>query len=236
MAYVYAHRRLDTNSIFYIGIGSDSTFKRAYDSKHRNKYWKNIVNKTDYVVEILHTNIEWETACNYERHFIKEYGRRDLGAGDLVNMTDGGDGLYNPADEVRQKLRYKKSEEHKQLLREYRKGKKASKETIDKRLANGYHQTDEYKIKQRVSHVGKKHTEASKEKMRKPKPTRTSTHSERISQANKGKSAWNKGSRQSNAWQHELEIKALRNDGYSIEALRKKFRCGERIIKTILSN
>ena len=30
MAYLYRHIRLDTNEIFYIGIGSDINYKRAF--------------------------------------------------------------------------------------------------------------------------------------------------------------------------------------------------------------
>ena len=91
MPIVYRHRRLDTNEIFYIGIGK--TEKRAYNkSNNRNKYWKNIVNKTKYSIEILFNNITWEDAKELEILLIKEYGRKDLGLGPLVNMTDGGDG------------------------------------------------------------------------------------------------------------------------------------------------
>ena len=38
MAYVYKHTRLDTNEIFYIGIGSDNSFNRAFSKKKRNNF------------------------------------------------------------------------------------------------------------------------------------------------------------------------------------------------------
>lgn len=55
MAYLYRHIRLDKNVPFYIGIGSDNLGKytRAYSTRSRNSYWKNIVNKTQYVIEIM---------------------------------------------------------------------------------------------------------------------------------------------------------------------------------------
>ena len=54
-SYVYSHTRLDNNEIFYIGIGvhrKDDKYKRAY-KKDRSLFWKNIVNKTNYSVNIL---------------------------------------------------------------------------------------------------------------------------------------------------------------------------------------
>lgn len=91
MAIVYQHRRKDNNEIFYIGIGL--TDKRAYHTKSRGKFWKDYISKYQYEVEITHRNIIWEEACVIEKYLISFYGRRDLGLGSLVNMTDGGDGV-----------------------------------------------------------------------------------------------------------------------------------------------
>jgi hypothetical protein len=90
MAVVYRHRRLDTNQVFYVGIGKSE--KRAYSNNGRNYYWKNITKKTKYNVEIISTNISWEDACELESFLISQYGRRELNSGSLVNMTDGGEG------------------------------------------------------------------------------------------------------------------------------------------------
>lgn len=89
---VYRHKTLDTHEVFYIGIGNSS---RPYKKSGRTRYWKNIVNKHNYYVEILQKNLSWDTACELEKLLIQEYGRRDLGTGCLVNMTDGGDGVRN---------------------------------------------------------------------------------------------------------------------------------------------
>lgn len=43
MALVYKHIRLDTNQVFYIGVGK--TDKRPYSKIYRNKHWHNVVNK-----------------------------------------------------------------------------------------------------------------------------------------------------------------------------------------------
>lgn len=91
MAYVYRHIRTDLNLPFYIGIGSDNHYKRAYN-KNRNKHWKSITTKTSYEVEIMLDDLTWEEACEKEKELIKLYGRSDLHQGSLSNKTDGGEG------------------------------------------------------------------------------------------------------------------------------------------------
>jgi hypothetical protein len=92
-AYVYAHKRLDNKNVFYIGIGSLSNFKRAYQVDKRNEHWKRIYNKTMIEVEILLTNLTWEEANSWESYLIGLYGRSNKNTGHLCNMTDGGDGV-----------------------------------------------------------------------------------------------------------------------------------------------
>jgi hypothetical protein len=109
MAYLYRHIRLDKNEPFYIGIGSDSTYKRA-NAKYkgdRNKIWYDITAKSKYEVEILFDDISWEFACEKEKEFIALYGRKNNNTGILANMTDGGEGVvganYTRTIESRQK-------------------------------------------------------------------------------------------------------------------------------------
>jgi len=90
MAIVYQHRRNDTNEVFYVGIGKDQY--RAYSDRDRNKYWKNIVNKVGYIVQIVLEGVNYPEAFYTERYLIRYYGRKDLGLGLLVNVTDGGEG------------------------------------------------------------------------------------------------------------------------------------------------
>lgn len=95
--YVYRHIRLDTGEPFYIGIGTKSDKQSEYhraNSKHkRNDFWKSVVNKADYEVEILLESNDYDFIKQKEIELIALYGRRDLGKGTLVNMTDGGDGV-----------------------------------------------------------------------------------------------------------------------------------------------
>ena len=85
--YTYAHIRNDTNQIFYIGKGIG---KRAWWKHGRNNYWHKIVNKHGYTVEIL---AYWKTeadAFNHEKLLISCF--KDMQY-ELVNFTDGGDGV-----------------------------------------------------------------------------------------------------------------------------------------------
>lgn len=91
MAYVYKHIRLDTNEVFYIGIGSDKYFYRANDTKRRNKYWSNITNMTDWSVEIIVSDITYDEAKSIEIEYIELYKRKQDG-GTLCNLTKGGEG------------------------------------------------------------------------------------------------------------------------------------------------
>ena len=100
---VYIHKRKDTNEVFYVGIGDE---KRPYKKKGRNIHWQRIVQKHGYDVHIIHTNLTWLNACEIEKKLISEYGRKDLGLGYLVNMTNGGEGAFGRVvkDKTRKQL------------------------------------------------------------------------------------------------------------------------------------
>jgi len=153
MAYLYKHIRLDNNEIFYIGIGSDNNFKRAYSKFGRNKFWKNVTNKTEYVVEIVENNLTWEDACKLEITLIEKYGRKDLNNGNLVNMTNGGEGIIGLIQ----------TDEHKLKNSLSNKGKKKSESHIEKMKKRK--QTEETKQKISKSNTGKKRTIQTKQKI-----------------------------------------------------------------------
>lgn len=90
MAIVYLHRRIDTGQVFYVGVGN--TKKRAKDKSKRSNFWKSIVSKHPYEIDIVKRNISREQALEIEAMLIQYYGRRDLGKGPLCNLTDGGEG------------------------------------------------------------------------------------------------------------------------------------------------
>jgi len=100
---IYIHLRLDTNEVFYVGIGGK---RRPYSKHARNRYWKSIVNLVGYKVEILSDNLSWENAQQAEIELIKIYGRKDLKEGILSNQTDGGEGKVGVicSDETKSKI------------------------------------------------------------------------------------------------------------------------------------
>ena len=95
MAIVYTHTRNDNGQVFYVGIGTREL--RAYTKHSRSSWWGYIANKHGFTVNITHSDLIWEEACAIERYLIAFYGRRDLGEGTLVNLTDGGEGVENPS-------------------------------------------------------------------------------------------------------------------------------------------
>jgi hypothetical protein len=151
MAYLYRHIRLDKNIPFYIGIGSDSDYGRAFGKESRNRFWRFVVNKTAYDVEIIIDDISWEEACKKEIEFIALYGRTDKKMGSLVNLTDGGDGSLGVAV----------SDETKAKLSNALKGKVFSKETREKLSAKAKErECDTERIKELAKiNTGRKHSE-----------------------------------------------------------------------------
>lgn len=87
MIVTYAHYRLDTSQVFYIGKGS---IRRAYEQRGHNKYWNAVVAKHGYKISVL---ANWKTdkeAFEHEKFLIACF--KDLGH-PLTNATDGGEGV-----------------------------------------------------------------------------------------------------------------------------------------------
>ena len=153
--YTYAHSKPD-GTIFYIGKGIG---RRAY-SKNRNDYWKRIVAKYGYEVQIL---AYWDTEKESLDHEVLLIAcMKDMGI-ELCNLTEGGEGATG----------YQHSEEHKASLKGNSygastwgmtfKGKKHSEESKAKmsyvRIGNknkaGTTLSEESKAKISASNIGK---------------------------------------------------------------------------------
>ena len=166
MAVVYQHKRLDDNTVFYVGIGKDVA--RAYSKSGRSKHWRNIVNKVGYSVTILIGEISMEEACRLEVELISYYGRLYLGEGLLVNITSGGELGYNRRGTW---LGKKLSPEHKEKFRLAKLGKKRAKHSEEtkakmRKSHSGKKLSEETKEKLRIINTGKKHSDETKEKLR----------------------------------------------------------------------
>lgn len=101
--YVYGYIRLDTNTYFYIGKGTGIRYKRI---DLRSKHFKNILNITDCVVEIIADNLTENEALQLECDLIDKlifeegysiecdyYTDKNNGFNHLVNNTLGGEGI-----------------------------------------------------------------------------------------------------------------------------------------------
>jgi hypothetical protein len=70
-----------------------------------NKHKKNIIKQLllegkEPLTVVLKKKLTFEESTQFEVELIKQYGRRDLGTGCLVNLTDGGEGTVNVTSEV----------------------------------------------------------------------------------------------------------------------------------------
>jgi group I intron endonuclease len=153
---VYRHRRLDNNKIFYIGISSNN--ERPYHkNSSRNRFWNNIVNKTNYTVEIICENLNKENAKELEIFMIFIYGRSNLGLGSLCNLTDGGESANG----------YKHSDETKRKIAESTKRRMQNKDYLlkMKKVHLGSKRSNETKIKMSEAQKGKKLSNETKKKL-----------------------------------------------------------------------
>lgn len=142
--YVYAYLR-DDGSPYYIGKGEKL---RAW-KPHRRRNGADIVPKDKTKIVILYHSLTELWSVLLERKLIRWYGRKDLGTGILVNLTDGGEGVSGRKASDLQKERVSKSN----------KGKKPSENTI--RLSI---------IGRKKALTGKPRPSWVKDKLRKPKP------------------------------------------------------------------
>jgi hypothetical protein len=149
---VYFHINVDKNIIFNVGIGNS---KRPYSKHNRNKWWHNFVKKYDYNVIIVHTNLSWNEACELEKKYIAQIGRKDLKLGTLLNLTNGGDGGDTSSGKKHSnKTKKKMSESHLGEKNAFY-GKKHSKKSIKKI------------VEKRKFQIIKKHSDKTKKKLSK---------------------------------------------------------------------
>jgi len=173
--FIYGLVDPELNQIRYIGKSKDPEERlrdHLKESKRRENYrhcWiysllsKNLKPQLTIIEECTEDN--WEER---ERHWIKYY--REKVGNLLTNMTDGGDGMHNPSEEVRRKIG-KKNKGRKHTPEELKKMSEALKG--ERNPFYGRHHTEETKRKisekkkgQPSPMKGKKFSEEHRRKLR----------------------------------------------------------------------
>ncbi len=97
--YVYMYYDPDTSEPFYIGKGCKNRY-RDISQKQRNSWLYNKIQKLRHsgllvkdFTTFIQEKLSETNALLLEQKFIKKYGRRDIGTGILLNMSNGGDGM-----------------------------------------------------------------------------------------------------------------------------------------------
>ena len=166
--YVYAYiRSVDSPTAkagtpYYIGKGSG---RRAYD-----KHGKTPVPKEKSAIIFLEQNLSEIGAFALERRYIIWYGRKDIGTGILLNMSDGGYGGINSSI----------SEERKRTLSVLMSGENNPMYGVS---SESRMTPEAIKIKNEKlskAHKGRVFTEEWKAKLKGPKPKLTCPHCARV--------------------------------------------------------
>lgn len=138
---LYYHRNMETNEIFYVGIGRE---KRAYFLHGRNDIWKKYVKKHGKpLIEIYKSSLTFLEAQYLEQRTIRILGRKKYNEGNLVNMTLGGEGTKGEAMSYKrrkaQSIALKgrsQTMDHIENRAATRRGKRMRQESIDKMAAS----------------------------------------------------------------------------------------------------
>ena len=102
---VYCHTLYDGRK--YIGITCQNASRRWRngDGYNHNPYFSNAIKKygwDSFTHEILFQDLPEEDAKRIERELIVKYKTQDRKYG--FNMTGGGEGNYNPTEEIRRRI------------------------------------------------------------------------------------------------------------------------------------
>ena len=172
--YTYAYLREDKTP-YYIGKG---TGKRIYSTNKRIKPPKD---KSRII--FLKQNLTEEEAFKHEVYMIDVFGRKDLGTGILVNMTNGGEGAsgWVPSEENKKNISDAKKNPSEETRRKISDAKKNPSEKTRKKMS------DVQKGKILTEETRRKISVANKDKIL------SEEHKKKISDAQKGNKNHNYG-------------------------------------------
>jgi hypothetical protein len=142
--YIYAYLRED-GTPYYIGKGKGIRAWKQHSVKGKGAHTP----KDNLRIFVCETNLSEIGAFALERRYIRWYGRKDLGTGILVNLTDGGEGTSNTQRCI--------TEETKRKIGSANKGRSQSLETRQKRSQTlaGRKPSEESNAKRRAKAVGR---------------------------------------------------------------------------------
>jgi len=96
------------NEPIYVGMGKGGRHLHHLKRKDMHPFVQRLQlmqrNGVNPVITKIAVELDHELACLVEQEAIDKFGRKDLGRGSLLNMTNGGDGLNNPSAETRRKI------------------------------------------------------------------------------------------------------------------------------------
>ena len=171
--YVYIHKKLTDDSVFYVGRGKGN---RKASKQNRNLHWQRIVEKHGFSIEIIEENLTFEESNNLEIFWIKKYKNDGI---NLANITLGGGGISGR----------KRTDDEKKRISIKLTGKNHSDEHKAKMLGNTNGcgaRSDEFRKKMSEIMKGKPKSESHREKLKnalKGKPL-SAEHRAKVAAAN----------------------------------------------------
>lgn len=118
--FVYRYTCPIRNEPIYIGLGTKKRHLHHLKRKDVHPLTSRIswIRKQgqEPVIDIIVSGIDLEFANLVEMEAIAKYGRKDLGKGPLLNLTDGGDGVKNTNPESRKRQGFRKKHTEKTCL------------------------------------------------------------------------------------------------------------------------